>query len=177
MAAGLTTPKLGQLNDKEERYARLGAWMGAAVSVALWAPSWDVMAGVVLSLIGLIMCGLLALAAKRRSRLWTCLACLLLSFGPWGMAWVIGLPFLVLAGWLVLKSPRLQPRFDPKVDENGEIVETSAVTEGAEDEPAAARSRRWSRRRMAGANTETEAPAPRRPPNASKRYTPPQNRS
>ena len=174
MAAGLTTPKLGQLTDKEQRYATLGAWLGAAVSVALWAPSWDVMAGVVLSLIGLIMCGLLALAAKRRSRLWTGLACLLLSFGPWGMAWVIGLPYLVLAGWLVLKSPRLQPRLNPKVDENGEIVASSAATE---ETPAPVRARRWSRRRTTAGDGGTEVPEARRPPTASKRYTPPQNRS
>lgn len=174
MAAGLTTRKLGQLNDKEQRYARLGAWMGAAVSIALWAPNWTVGAGIALSAIGVIMSGLLALAAKRRSRLWTGLSCLLLSFGPWGMAWIVGLPYLVLAGWLVLKSPRLQPRLDAEV-ENGEIVEVSSTD--AAEVPAPVRARRWSRRKPTDSSEEpAAAPAPRRAPTASKRYTPPHHR-
>lgn len=175
MAAGLTTRKLGQLTDKEQRYARLGAGMGAAVSIALWAPNWNVGAGVALSAVGVIMSGLLALAANRRSRLWTGLACLLLSFGPWGMAWIVGLPYLMLAGWLVLKSPRLKaPRLDAEVDENEEIVEASATD--AADEPAPARPRRWSRRPSTASPAEDTATAPRRPPTANKRYTPPQHR-
>lgn len=175
MAAGLNRRSLA-LNDREQRYAILGAWLGAAVSVALWAPAWDEAAGIALSAIGLGMAGLLALAARRRSRLFTGLASLLLAFGPWGMAWVVGLPYMGLAAWLALKAPRLQPRLDPEVDGHGEIVDATA-TEEPEEGSAPARRRRWSRRQPAAGEDGGPPPAPRRPPSASKRYTPPQARS
>jgi hypothetical protein len=146
------------LDDREQRYAFLAAGLGAAVSVALWAPSFDERAGVALAAIGVMMSALLALAARRRSRLFTGGAAALLSFGPWGFVWLVGLPFLVLAAWLVLRAPRPEPRPRPErvprrsrrqradddVDEDGEGL---AV-------PAASR-------------------APAGPPRASKRYTPP----
>ncbi|MGH9179674.1 MAG: hypothetical protein ACRD0N_14105, partial [Acidimicrobiales bacterium] len=98
------------LDDREQRYAVLAATLGAVVSVALWAPQFGERAAVLLSLIGALMSALLYAAARRRSRLLTGVAAVLLAFGPWGYAWLIGLPFLVLAGWLVVRAPRPQPR-------------------------------------------------------------------
>ena len=145
------------LDDREQRYAYLAAGLGAAMSVALWAPSFDERAGVILALIGVAMSGLVALAARRRSRLFTGGAAALLSFGPWGYAWLIGLPFLVLAVWLVLRAPRPEPRPRPE------------------------RPPRASRRRRAAEDDADEAPpppkAPAGPPPASKRYTPPRPKS
>ena len=163
-----------RLNDREQRYAVIGAWLGGAVSVALWAPSFNETAGVVLAGIGLVMAALLYLAAQRRHRLFTGLACILLAFGPWGMAWVVGLPYLGLAGWLALKSPRLQPRMDPPVDDKGDIVDMAA-------EPVATSARRrggWRRSRSnGGGDASPPTSALRKPPPASKRYTPRQPRS
>lgn len=153
-----------RLSDKEQRYAYYGVAWGAVWSVLLWAPSYDEQAAVALSGIGLVMAGLLALAARRGQRLFSGLACILLAFGPWGMAWVIGLPYLAMAGWLALKSNRLQPRPEPQVDENGEIVEP----------PAVPTRERTSRRRRKAAAEEDAAIAARTLPPASKRYTPPQ---
>jgi len=161
-----------RLTDKEQRYAYIGAAFAAFVSVALWAPSYDEWAGVALSAIGVVMALLLAVAALRRQRLFTGLACVLLAFGPWAMAWVVGLPYLVLAAWLALKSNRLPSPMEPELDERGEVVERPAV-------PARKRPQRTSRRRR-GAAAETDDPVaegtPRTPPPQSKRYTPPQRR-
>lgn len=147
------------LDDREQRYAYLAAGLGAAVSVALWAPSFDERAGVALAAIGVAMSGLLALAARRRSRLLTGGAAALLSFGPWGFLWLVGLPFLVLSVWLILRAPRPEPRPRPE------------------------RTPRPSRRRRAdSADDDAEgspvpaARAPAGPPKPSKRYTPPRSR-
>lgn len=158
-----------RLDDREQRYAYIGVGVAAFVSVALWAPRFDEGAAVALSGIGMFMALLLAVAAKRRHRLFTGLACILLAFGPWGMAWVVGLPYLMLAAWLSLKSRRLAPLPEPELDENGEIVRRPA--------PVQTRPRR---RRGSRSTDDREGPtAPddpeaRRPPSPSKRYTPPQ---
>lgn len=149
------------LDDREQRYAYLAAGLGAAASVAVWAHAFDERAGVALAGIGLAMAGLLAAAARRRSRLFTGIAAVVLSFGPWASFWLIGLPFLGLAAWLVVRAPRPEPR--------------------ARRQPRPHRPSR--RRRRASAEDEDDAspvppPArPARPPAASKRYTPPQRRS
>ncbi len=166
-AAGVT-----RLSDKEQRYASYGVVWAALWSVVLWAPSFDEKAAVALAGIGLAMAFLLAVAARRRQRLFTGLACILLAFGPWGMAWVLGLPFLLLAAWLALKSNRLRPVAEPELDENGEMVERPVV-------PARVRPARTSRRRRNAAEGDDPAPdgstgAPRTRPPPSKRYTPPQ---
>lgn len=145
------------LDDREQRYAYLGAGLGAAMSVALWAPSFDEWAGVMLAGIGVAMSGLLALAARRRSRLFTGGAAVLLSFGPWGYAWLIGLPFLVLAVWLVLRAPRPEPRPRPERPPRASRRRTRGGGEGEEEEASA-------------------PPKPAEPPKASKRYTPPRSR-
>ena len=141
------------IDDREQRYAYVGAGLGAMVSVALWAPAFDEAAGLALAGIGVVMSGLLALAARRPSRLLTGGAAVLLSFGPWGFAWIVGLPYLVLAGWLVLRAPRPEPR-EPR-------------------EP------RTSRRRRDADEVEQPQPAPPAPsgpPKPNKRYTPPRGR-
>ena len=146
------------LDDREQRYAFLAAGLGAAVSVALWAPTFDEPAGVAFAGIGVIMSGLLAVAARRRNRLFTGGAAALLSFGPWGFLWLVGLPFLVLAVWLVLRAPRPEPRTRPE-----RVTRASRRRQAAADD---------------GADAEvTIAPrAPAGPPKASKRYTPPGSR-
>ncbi len=160
-----------RLSDREHRYASYGVAWAVLWSVVVWAPSFDERAAVALCGIGLAMAFLLAIAVKRRQRLFTGLACILLAFGPWGMAWVIGLPFLLLAAWLALKSNRLGPVTEPELDENGGMVEHPVVA-------ARVRPARTSRRRRHAAEGDGPAPdgsgAPRTPPPRSKRYTPPQ---
>lgn len=165
------------LDDREQRYAYTGVGLAAAVSVALWAPAYDEQAALALSGIGLVMSFLLAVAAKRRHRLFTGLACVLLAFGPWGMAWVVGLPYLMFAAWLALKSNRLQPPTEHEVDENGEIIERPALPPRPVRERPVRPPRQRRRRRGADEDEAVEAttgaPAKRTPPPPSKRYTPP----
>ena len=149
---------MSSLDDREQRYAYVAAGVGAFASVAIWAPTFDETAGVTLAAIGMAMAALLAAAARRRSRLLTGIAAAVLSFGPWGTFWLIGLPFLGLTAWLVVRAPRPQPR---------------APRERAEPRPP----RRRRRAGSAEAADEPPAPRPSGPPAANKRYTPPQRRS
>lgn len=149
---------MSSLDDGEQRYAYLAGGLGAFSSVAIWAPAFDERAGIALAAIGLAMAALLAAAARRRSRLLTGIAAVVLSFGPWGALWLIGLPFLALAAWLAVRAPRAGPR-TPRVPRD----------------PSPSRRRR----RAAVEEEEDGPPAPPRPrpPVANKRYTPPQRRS
>lgn len=158
-----------RMGDREQRYAYLGAAVAAMASVALWAPAFDQTAARALAAIGVVMAGLLAAAARRRSRLFSGLAAVLLAFGPWGMAWVIGLPYLVLAGWLALKSPRLRVDVEPEVDDHDAVVRPARAAR----EPRRARAARRARQ---SASEAGGSGGTRTPPPASRRYTPPQRR-
>lgn len=138
------------MDNREQRYAYVGVGLAIVASVALWAPAFGERSGMALAGIGLVMAALLGLAAKQRSRFFTGLACVLLAFGPWGMAWVIGLPYLMLAAWITLKSPRFQPR-----------VKAEGVDGGDEEDTVEA---------------FAAARLPREVPSANKRFTPPQRR-
>lgn len=167
-----------QLNDREQRYAYVGAGFAAAVSVALWARSFDQPAAIALTGIGLIMAALLAVAARRRSRLFTGLASILVAFGPWGMAWVVGLPFLVLAAWLAFKTPRLQPLPEPEGDEHGEIVTRPGPPMRERRPPGRPKGRRGARGtggQDGAPDAASDGPVRRSAPSPSKRYTPPQH--
>lgn len=161
------------LDPREQRYAYVAAGMGAAASVALWAPAFDERAGIALGAIGVAMAAMLAAAARRRSRLLTGVASVLLAFGPWGMAWLIGLPYLVLASWLALRASRVRAgaHAGPDTGAGGE--------RGVQPEPRPHRTAPWWRRGAKGGGSEEAAdrpPARPSPPPASKRYTPPQRR-
>lgn len=146
---------MSPLDDREQRYSVLAAAMGAVLSVVLWAPQFDEGAAVLLALVGVAMSALLYAAARRRSRLLTGVAAVLLAFGPWGYAWLIGLPFLVLAGWLVVRAPRPEP-----------------------GQPRPRREPRARRRRARdGGDGPSGGAQPPAPPRPSKRYTPPQHRN
>ena len=146
------------LDGLERRVASFGAALAAVVSVALWAPALDRFDGIVLTAIGLAMAAFLALAARSGRRLPTGVAAMLLAFGPWSFAWVVGFPYLCLAAWLLFRHGRA--RTAPR------------RTEGPE-EPDQPEHRHRRRPRPEG-----EAAARSRPhrPEANKRYTPPQRR-
>ncbi len=94
-----------RLDEREKRVARWAAGFGAVSAVAFYAPAFDEFgAAVILALVGVVMAGLLVLASRSGSRLFTCLAAGLLGIGPWGYAYIIGLPFLILAGWLLFRD-------------------------------------------------------------------------
>ncbi|MDP9388123.1 MAG: hypothetical protein M3Q48_09485 [Actinomycetota bacterium] len=137
--------RLTTMDATERRWSMAAAAVGALTSIILWAPAFDRQAGVVLALIGVAMSALLALAARAGSRLLTGIAAVLLSFGPWGFAWIVGVPYLVLAGWLAVRAGRARA--------------AAAVTAPAVEERAAP---------ATGARRSTR-------PEPNKRYTPPQH--
>lgn len=157
MAAAAPVPDMSGLDAREQRYSYRLAGFAAVASLALWAPEFDERAGIALAGIGVSMAGLLAAAAWRRSRLLTGVAAVLLAFGPWGLAWLIGLPYLVLAGWLAVRGAR-KAGADP-------------VAPRPPREPRPRRSRRQPPADAAGPLARSSPPPP------SKRYTPPQRRS
>jgi hypothetical protein len=134
-----------KLSDNERRIALWIAGAAALLSIGLWSPQFDRPAGVVIALVGVVMAGLLALAARSRSRLLTGGASLLLAFGPWGFVWVLGAPFLLFAVWTWFGSRR-QP----------------VAGEAGVEAPEAARPAK-----------AVAPPKPTGPPRPSKRYTPP----
>ncbi|MEO7837662.1 MAG: hypothetical protein ABIS21_08500 [Acidimicrobiales bacterium] len=99
---------MNPLDDREQRWARWGAGVGAVAFIAYWAPSFDRRPAVTLALIGCAMAAALAFAARRRRRLLTGLAAMVMGFGPWGGVWLLGLPYLVLAARLALRAQRLE---------------------------------------------------------------------
>ncbi|HZQ27781.1 MAG TPA: hypothetical protein VFA94_08785 [Acidimicrobiales bacterium] len=108
-----------KLTEKERRVAFWVAGAAALLSIAFWAPRYNQAGTVLLSLIGVAMAGLLALAARSRSRLLTGGAAMLLTFGPWGFAWVLGAPFLGYAvyTWFGAKArtpPEPRHRAEPQ---------------------------------------------------------------
>ena len=140
------------LDDRERRWSLIAAGVAAVASVALWAPAFDVAAGVFFAAVGIVLAALLAVAARSRHRLLTGLAAMLLAFGPWAFAWMLGFPFLCLAAWLLFRKPASRP----------------GTEEGDERQPRRARERPARGKRAA-----TPRSGPRRP-EANKRYTPPQ---
>lgn len=161
---------MNPLDEREQRWTRRAAFAGATAFVALYASGFDEFRFVVAAAIGAAMCGLLAVAARSRKRLLTGMAALVVGFGPWGFAWVLGAPFLLLSGWLLFRAkPRERRPSSPAADDeaDGEAAERAS-------EPVA--DRRRGRRRGRTKSAPEVAVGPRRP-TPNKRYTPPGGRS
>jgi hypothetical protein len=140
-----------RLDERERRIALWAAGFGAVTSVVLYAPAFDdYAAAVVLALVGMVMAGLLALASRSGSRLLTCLAAGLLGIGPWGYAFIIGLPYFLLAGWLMFR--------DANARKEERAARPAKVRRAKEKKPP-----------------KEVPPKPTRP-GTSKRYTPPAGR-
>ena len=164
-----------QLSDSEQQYAFLAAGLAAAVCVVFLVASFDEPAALVVAGLGLVTAALLALAARRHSRLATGVGAGLLAFGP-SPAWMVGLPYLMLFGWFTMKASRLRAQQEPELDDDGELVMRPAAEAIREPRPPWAPRRRGRRARRDGgdATAAAGAAAERKPPPASKRYTPPQ---
>jgi hypothetical protein len=133
-----------RLDDRERRISLWAAGFGALSAVVFYAPYVRFLAAWVLASIGLAMSGLLALAARRRSRLLTSLAAVLLGFGPWGFAYIVGLPYMVLAGWLTYRGAKMRTAMAEAAsrrpvrdrEPEDEAVEATAKEEPAKEKPA-----------------------------------------
>lgn len=152
---------MNPLDEREARLTTRAAIVAGASFVALYATTGFRGWGYVLAAaIGAVMAGLLWLAARSGRRMLTGLAAVVVGFGPWGAAWVLGAPYLLLGGWLLFRA-RPRRRTEP-----AEAADPDARIDAG---PAATR-----RRRRSG--TVVDPPAARQRPGASKRYTPPSGR-
>lgn len=151
------------LDEREKRFARWAAGFGAVSAVAFYAPGFDESAGLVLAFVGVAMAGLLVMATRSGSRLFTCLAAGLLGIGPWGYAYIIGLPFILLAGWLISRDAVAR-----RTARGSTVRERPAKENAVRDRPV--KEKRVREKKVA------EEPAPHSRPGASKRYTPPRGR-
>ncbi|MDP8976254.1 MAG: hypothetical protein M3N28_07820 [Actinomycetota bacterium] len=148
-----------RLDERERRVALWAAGFGAVSAVALYAPAFgEFTAAIVLALVGVAMAGLLALASRSGSRLFTCLAAGLLGIGPWGYAYIIGLPFILLAGWLMFRDANAR-----RAARGGNVGERPV------------RQKRVKEKRVKEKKVVDQPAQPSRP-GASKRYTPPAGR-
>ncbi len=156
-----------RLDDRERRVALWLAAFGAVSAVAFYAPAFDEFtAAFILALVGVAMAALLALAGRSGSRLFTCLAAGLLGIGPWGYAYIIGLPFLILAGWLLYRDANARRA------EGGRAVRRRPTKERTVNEKPV-RARPVKAKKAAKEPTEPTKPSA---PERSKRYTPPAGR-
>jgi hypothetical protein len=150
------------LDQLEQRVSLAGAAVGVFMAVALNLHTLP-FAG-----IGLVMALVIAAGAQKRSRLLAGAGAYLLAFGPWHIA-LLGTPFLLLGLWFWYRgrpSPeeieaRRQAR-DAKTAEQRAARDAKRSGRGG----GAGRSRR-------GRGADDSAGSDRRPPEQSKRYTPP----
>ncbi len=149
----------GSLDQRERGVALFAAALAAVSTAVLWTPHLDEPEGLAVAGVGVALAGLLALAARSGRRLPTGLAAVLLAFGPWGFAWVLGFPYLCLAAWLLFRHGRA--RSAPGADEGAE--------------PSGQQERRPGRRPRREAKTAETRSRPAHP-EPNKRYTPPQGR-
>lgn len=153
-----------RLDERERRVALWAAGFGAVSAVALYAPAFaDFTAAIVLALVGVAMAGLLALASRSGSRLFTCLAAGLLGIGPWGYAYIIGLPFILLAGWLMFRDANARRAAGGRPAKERPVREKRV------------REKRVKEKRVKDKKVVDQAVQQSRP-GASKRYTPPTGR-
>lgn len=162
-----------ELSTTEQQYAYLAAGLAAAVCVLFLVRSLDERAALAVSGLGLATAALLAAAARRRHRLSTGVGAGLLAFGP-SPAWMVGLPYLMLFGWFTLKAARLRARQEPEVDESGQIVMRPSAKAARSPRGSRRPGRRARRDDRDGMTAVPGAAGDRKPPTASKRYTPPQ---
>lgn len=154
---------MNPLDEREARLATRAAVVAGAAFVALYATTaFSDSAYVLGASIGLGMALLLWLAARSGRRTLAALAALAVGFGPWGAAWVLGAPFLLLSGWLLTRPrSRARPQIEPGETPDGETPDGEAPMVGR-------------RRRRQAAVTPVDVG--RRRPTANKRYTPPSGR-
>lgn len=145
---------MNRLDDREQKVSLYAAALAAATFVALWVVLDFTAPATILGAIGLVLAGLLALAARRRSRILTGLAAVVLGYGPWGRAFILGLPYVGLAAWLFYRGAR--SRAESKYQARRTVEAESRESGGGPKKAPTGRSA---------------------PPSPNKRYTPPQRRT
>jgi hypothetical protein len=121
-------------------------------SIAVAPDAWLVMAAI------LIFCAIGFLALWKRKRTLVAFSLFLIGFGATIFIGLVGFAFIAFGGWLMLRAWRMN-----------KYGTTNAKAVARE---AAARPRGKERKDKVSAKSPTPSPAARKPPTASKRYTP-----
>lgn len=137
-----------RLDDNQQRYAYIGAAVAAVGFVVAHASNFPDSIG--FAVLGLAMAAFLVVGARRRSVVLTGAAAFVISFGPWGGLWFLGAPYIALGGLLMFRASK---------------------------QAAEAAGPREPRRKKEKARPQAEVADKKRPPDKSKRYTPPTTRS
>ena len=165
--------------DQRQRQLTLAAAALAAVAVlAIWIPQLGAHVGKgkttpsIALASGLILAVLLGTSLLINKRYIVGLAALFLAFlGPWGNYPLLAIPYAGLAGWLVITAGRqAREEAEAKRREAGGAPATRARGSGSSASPRP-RSGGLFGRRARSEETATK----RKPPPASRRYTPPKS--
>jgi hypothetical protein len=161
---------MNPLDQRQRQVTLAAAALAAVVVLAIWIPQLGAHVAKnkttpSLALVsGLILAGLLATSLLINKRYIVGLAALFLAFlGPWGSYFIIAILYFALAMWLVITAGR-------QAREEAEAKRQAAG--GAQ--PKAASPRPQSKGLFRRAQPD-QTPTKRKPPPASKRYTPPKS--
>ncbi len=164
-----TKGKIEGLDAREKRYSLIGAFAAFAFGVAVYleetndhhfrlakgqlTPQTTLVLGIVFGVLLVV-----ATLVGRRALIGFIALFAFLAFGA--SDFVLGLPFLVLAGWLLYRSYTIQRQASAELRSNRAAgpSATPAVKRGAGASPKA--------------SSRSDRPAAPRPPEANKRYTP-----
>ena len=170
---------MSPLDQRQRQLTLAGAALAAVVVLAIWIPQLGAHVGKgqttpsIALASGLILAGLLASSLLINKRYIVGLAALFVAFlGPWGNYPLVAIPFAGLAGWLVITAGRqAREEAEAKRREAGGTEATPARGRGSSPGSPRPRSGGLFGRR---ARSE-ETPTRRKPPPASRRYTPPKS--
>jgi hypothetical protein len=99
-------------------------------------------------------------------------AALVVAFvGPWGSYFILAIPYAVLAGWLVITAGR-QAREEAEAKRREAGASPTTPARGRGGTSPGDRPRRGG---LLGRGKAEETPTRRKPPPASRRYTPPKS--
>jgi hypothetical protein len=150
------------LDDRERRYLLIG--VAAVVVVLPFLASFGALDPQPMqrAIFLLVLTSAMAYAARRRSRLLAGFSTFLLAFGPWGQAWVVGMPFLPLGMWLWFRGKPSPEEIEARRQaRDARVAERRAAKEAARAE-------------RSGKPAKSSKPSGPRP-ERNKRYTPPKS--
>jgi hypothetical protein len=170
------------LDQRQRQVALAAAGLAAIIFLAIWVPELGthVAKGKTTPSLalasGLILAGLLGASVWFNKRYFVGFAALVVAFvGPWSTYFILAIPYAALAGWLVITAGRqAREEAEAKRREAGTTQATPARGRGGSsggDRPRPGGLLGG----LLGRGKSEEKPTRRKPPPASRRYTPPKS--
>ena len=177
---------MSPLDQRQRQLTLAAAALAAVVVLAIWIPQLGAQVGKgkatpsIALASGLILAVLLGTSLLINKRYIVGLAALFLAFlGPWGNYPLLAIPYAGLAGWLVITAGRqAREEAEAKRREAGDAPATPARGRGSSSARGSSPSGGTRPRRggLFGRRARSEETATKRkPPPASRRYTPPKS--